>query len=59
MGFSLEESAAMLGKWEKEGVNTELVIGSLRIAAGKFAKDNIPLRQGLLDTMAAIKGRRG
>lgn len=56
MGFSLEESAAMLGKWEKEGVNTELVIGSLRIAAGKFAKDNIPLRQGLLDTMAAIKG---
>ncbi|MCP4099146.1 MAG: hypothetical protein GY748_23230, partial [Planctomycetaceae bacterium] len=37
MGFSLEESTAMLGKWEKEGVNTELVIGSLRIAAGKFA----------------------
>src|SRR5512139_3014771 len=25
MGFSLEESAAMLGKWEKEGVNAELV----------------------------------
>lgn len=55
MGFRLEESAAMLGKWEKEGVNTELVIGSLRIAAGKFAKDNIPLRDGLNDTMAAIK----
>jgi phage-related minor tail protein len=56
MGFSLEESAAMLGKWEKEGVNTELVIGSLRIAAGKFAKENIPLQDGLRQTMAAIKG---
>lgn len=56
MGFSLEESAAMLGKWEKEGVNTELVIGSLRIAAGKFAKDNVPLQDGLRQTMAAIKG---
>ena len=39
MGFGLDESIAMLGKWEKEGVNTELVIGSLRIAAGKFAKE--------------------
>lgn len=56
MGFSLEESAAMLGKWEKEGVNTELVIGSLRIAAGKFARENVPLQDGLRQTMAAIKG---
>ena len=56
MGFSLEESTAMLGKWEKEGVNTELVIGSLRIAAGKFARENVPLQDGLRDTMAAIKG---
>lgn len=38
MGFSLDESIAMLGKWEKEGVNTELVMGSLRIAAGQFAR---------------------
>jgi TP901 family phage tail tape measure protein len=38
MGFGLDESIAMLGKWEKEGVNTELVIGSLRIAAGQFAR---------------------
>lgn len=39
MGFTLEESAAMFAKWEKEGVNGELVMGSLRIAAGKFAKE--------------------
>jgi len=38
MGFSLDDSIAMFGKWEKEGVNTELVLGSLRIAAGHFAK---------------------
>ena len=39
MGFSLEESIALFGKWEKEGVNAELAIGSLRIAAGKFARE--------------------
>ena len=55
MGFSLEESMAMLGKWEKEGVNTELVIGSLRIAAGKFADQNIPLAEGLADVSDRIK----
>lgn len=55
MGFSFEESIAMLGKWEKEGVNTELVLGSMRIALGKFAKDNIPVQKGLADTVAAIK----
>lgn len=37
-GFSFEESAALLGKFMQEGVNTELVMGSLRIALGKFAK---------------------
>lgn len=56
MGFSLEESIALFGKWEKEGVNAELVVGSLRIAAGNFARDNIPLRDGLNQTMEAIKG---
>src|SRR3989337_604876 len=38
-GFSIDEATAMLAKWEKEGVNTELVMGSLRIAAGHFAKE--------------------
>lgn len=56
MGFSLEESIALFGKWEKEGVNAELAIGSLRIAAGNFARDGVPLREGLTDTMDAIRG---
>jgi phage-related minor tail protein len=55
MNFSVEESATLLGKWEKEGVNTELVLGSLRIAAGKFADAGVPMRQGLDDTIAKIQ----
>lgn len=56
MGFGLEESIALFGKWEKEGVNTETVLSSLRIAAGNFAEAGVPLRDGLLQSMEAIKG---
>ena len=55
MGFSLDESIALLSKWEKEGVNTELVMGSLRIAAGKFAKEGKPLKDSLMSTFDQIK----
>ena len=41
LGFSFEDAAALLGKFEKEGVNTELVMGSLRIALGRMAKDGV------------------
>lgn len=36
-GFEMNEAAALLGKFEQEGVNTELVMGALRIGLGKFA----------------------
>ena len=55
MGYSIDEAAAMFGKWEKEGVNAELVMGSLRIAAGKFAKEGVPLQEGLRGTIKEIK----
>lgn len=48
MGFDFETSTALIGKWEKEGVNAELVLGSLRIALGKFAT------VGVKDTNAAL-----
>jgi len=48
MGFDFETAAAMLGKFEKEGVNTELVLGGLRIALGKMAKE------GITNTSAAL-----
>src|SRR4029453_17357756 len=37
LGFSFEEQAALLAKFEKEGVNSELVMGSMRMAIGRFA----------------------
>lgn len=55
MGFTVEDSIALLSKWEKEGVNTELVMSSLRIAAGKFAKAGKPLRASLLATFETIQ----
>jgi hypothetical protein len=56
MGFSIEESTAMLGKWEKEGVNTEKILGSLSLAANNFAKKGIDMKKGLQDTIKEIKG---
>lgn len=38
LGFDYETSAAMIAKFEKEGVNTDLVLGSMRVALGKMAK---------------------
>lgn len=38
LGFSVKETAALLGGFEKAGVNTDLVMGSLRIGLGKLAK---------------------
>jgi TP901 family phage tail tape measure protein len=48
LGFGFDETAALLGKFEKEGVNTELVMGSMRIALGKFAREAqmVPAYQG-------------
>lgn len=49
MGFDFETTAALMGKFEKEGVNTELVMGSLRIALGKMA------REGVTDSAKALQ----
>lgn len=58
MGFDLDTSIALFAKWSKEGVNAELVMGSLRIAATNFAKDSIPLNEGLEDAITKIKGAK-
>lgn len=55
MGFDFETSAALLGKFEKEGVNAELVMGSMRQALGRMAKEGIPAEEGLKKTVDAIK----
>lgn len=38
LGFDFETSIALLGQFEKEGVNTELVMGSMRQALGRMAR---------------------
>lgn len=55
MGFELDDAIALFSKWEKEGVNAELVMGSLRIAAGEFAREGVDLADGLWDTVDAIQ----
>jgi phage-related minor tail protein len=55
LGFGFEESAVMLGKFEKEGVNTELVMGSMRIALGKLAKAGKDPQKEFAKTVEAIK----
>lgn len=55
LGFSFEQSAAMVGKFEKEGVNTQLVMGSMRVALGKLAKAGKDPQVEFAKTTEAIK----
>lgn len=41
MGFDTNSAIALLSQFEKQGVNTELVLGSLRIGLGKLASEGI------------------
>lgn len=39
LGFNMEDAIAMFGKWEKEGVNVENVMGAMKKAYGEFSKE--------------------
>lgn len=54
-GFSFEQSAALMGKWEKEGVNTQLVLGGLKIALGKVSKAGKDPANALADLQSKIR----
>jgi len=56
MGFSMEESIALFGKWEKEGVNTETAMSGMRQALGKLAKSGEDPKKAFADVSEAIKG---
>lgn len=58
MGFSLEDSIAILGEFEQNGINAEVVITALRKAATNYAKDGKSLTQGLHETVNAIKNAK-
>lgn len=41
LGYNFEEAAVLIGKFEKEGVNTELVLGGMKAALQKFSKEGV------------------
>lgn len=47
LGFDFETTAALVGKFQKEGVNSSLVMGSMRIALGKMAVAGEPAKETL------------
>ena len=55
MGFSFDQSIGLLAKFEKEGVNSELVMGSMRIALGKLAKSGKDPIKAFQEQVEAIK----
>jgi hypothetical protein len=55
MGFNFEQSVALFGKWQKEGVNTEAIMSGLRTGFQKFSEQGKSSTEGLQDTINAIK----
>jgi len=55
LGYDMVDAVAMLSKWEKEGVNTTLALGGLKIALGEFAKEGIDAKEGTEQLFEAIK----
>lgn len=55
LGFSFDETAGFLAKFEKEGVNAELVMGGLKQGLGKLAKAGKDPRDELLNLMDSIE----
>lgn len=55
LGFSFEESAALLGQLDKAGINTGEVMGALKKSVGVFAKEGLSASEGLETYMQKIK----
>lgn len=47
LGFTFEEASVMIGNWDKQGINARMMMAGLSAASIKFAKDNIPVRDGI------------
>lgn len=55
LGLSFEEGAALIGKFEKSGVDSSAALSSLSEAAVIYAKDGKTLTDGLNETVSAIQ----
>ena len=56
LGFSFEESAALVGKFEQAGVNTDGVLAALKKSVASFAKEGKSASEGLAEVTQKIKG---
>jgi TP901 family phage tail tape measure protein len=55
LGFSFEQATALIGKFEKEGVNLETVLAGLRMGLKNFAKSGEEPAAALIRLVAEIK----
>lgn len=55
LGFEFEEIAVLFGDWEKNGVNAELVMGSMRQGLAYFAREGIEAKKGIRDVIEEIE----
>lgn len=58
LGFTFEESVALIGKFEKEGVKTDAVLGAMKRALSSFAKEGKTASQGLAELSNRIKNAK-
>jgi phage-related minor tail protein len=56
LGFSIDETAALMGKWNKEGVNSEVVFSGLRQGISKMARAGLDVPTAFRGAVEAIKG---
>lgn len=56
LGFTFEESAAILGQFEKSGIGSTRALMALNMASTQLAKDGMANRKGINMLVEAIKG---
>lgn len=55
MGFGFDESAALIAKFQKEGLNTPQVLGAMRKGLATFAKEGVAPAEALDQVTASIQ----
>lgn len=55
LGLSFDESIALLGKWQLEGVNTTTALAGMKIAIGKWSSEGKNATKEFSKTVEAIK----
>jgi TP901 family phage tail tape measure protein len=58
MGFGLDESIALMGNFEKAGIESGQVMAGMKLAAGKFAKAGIDVKTGFMGAIDSIKNAK-